>query len=76
MEIKILGSGCSKCTKTFDNAKEAVKKAGVEAEVLKVQDIKEIMRYGVLKTPGIVIDGELKSSGKALKVDDIVKLLK
>lgn len=75
MKIQILGTGCAKCVKLTHNAEEAVKQAGVNAEVEKVTDLKKIMDYGVMMTPGLAIDGQVKSVGKVLSVDDIKKLL-
>ena len=75
MVIKILGSGCSKCKKLEANAKEAVKEMGIEATIEKVEDIKSIMSYGVMSTPALVIDDEVKATGKVLSKDDIKKYL-
>jgi small redox-active disulfide protein 2 len=75
MKIEILGSGCSNCLKLAKNAEEAVKQKGVDCEVEKVTDLARIMGYGVMMTPGFVIDGVVKSVGKMLSVDDIKKLL-
>lgn len=75
MEIKILGSGCANCKKLEANAREAVKAMGVTAEVTKVEDIKEIMKYGVMRTPAIVINEKVKAYGKVLSSDEIVKLI-
>ncbi len=75
MKIEILGTGCKKCKKLEENAQEAVKAAGIEATIEKVEDMKSIMEYGVMSTPGLVIDGKVKSSGKVLKPDEIKKLL-
>ena len=76
MIIKILGSGCSNCKKLYDNAKEAVKELGIDATVEKIEDFKEIMAYGVMKTPALVVDGKVKVMGRVLKVEDIKKYLK
>ncbi len=76
MIIKILGSGCSNCKKLYDNTKEAVKELGIDATVEKVEDFKEIMAYGVMKTPALVVDGKVKVMGRVLKVEDIKKYLK
>jgi small redox-active disulfide protein 2 len=73
--IAILGTGCAKCMKLAENAEAAARAAGVEFEIKKVQDIKEIMNYGVMITPALAIDGEVKSVGKVLSVEDIEKLL-
>ena len=75
MIIKILGSGCSNCKKLQANAKEAVEKANVDAEIVKVEDIKDIMSYGVMRTPAIVINEKVKMYGKVSSVDEIVKLI-
>lgn len=75
MKIQILGTGCAKCTKLTENAEKAAKEAGVSAEIQKVQDIKEIVNYGVMMTPALAIDGVVKSVGKVLSVEEIKKLL-
>jgi len=75
MKIEILGTGCKKCKKLEENAQEAIKAAGVDATIEKVEDMKSIMEYGVMSTPGLVIDGEVKSTGKVLKPKEIEKLL-
>ena len=75
MIIKILGSGCSNCKKLQANAKEAVEKANVDAEIVKVEDIKDIMAYGVMRTPAIVINEKVKMYGKVSSVDEIVKFI-
>jgi small redox-active disulfide protein 2 len=75
MKIQILGTGCAKCVKLTHNAEEAVKQAGADAEVEKVTDIQKIMELGVMMTPGLAIDGQVKSVGKVLSVEEIKKLL-
>ena len=75
MVIKILGTGCPKCRKFEANAREAVKQASVSAEVEKVTNLNDIMQYGVMMTPGLVIDNEVKVSGKVLSVDQIKRLI-
>lgn len=75
MEIKILGTGCDKCKKLEANAKAAVSELGIEASVEKVEDLVQIMKYGVMSTPGFVVNNAVKSVGKVLSVDDIKKLL-
>ena len=72
MEIKILGTGCPKCRKLHAEVETAVAEAGVTAEVSKVEAIAEILRYGIAMTPGLVIDGEVKSAGKIPTVAQIV----
>jgi small redox-active disulfide protein 2 len=74
-KIQILGTGCAKCAKLTENAERAAKELGVEAEVEKVTDIKKIMEFGIMMTPGIVIDGAVKAVGKVLSVEEIKKLL-
>jgi len=71
MEIKILGTGCPKCKKLEANAKEALKQLGIPATVEKVTDLNDIMQYNVMMTPGLVVDGEVKASGKVLSVDKL-----
>lgn len=76
MKIEILGTGCSKCKTLEEATKQAVTKIGGFHEVKKVEDIVEIMNYGVMSTPALVVDGVVKSSGKVLSVEEIVNLLK
>jgi small redox-active disulfide protein 2 len=64
MEIKVLGPGCARCDETEKRVKEAVAESGVDADVEKVTDIMKIAGYGVLGTPAVVVDGEVKSVGK------------
>jgi len=71
MKIEILGTGCAKCKALEENAKKAVADAGVFAQVDKVEDIVKIMDYGVMNTPGLVINGEVKSTGKLLNSEEI-----
>ena len=75
MEIKILGTGCSNCKKLEANTNEAIKALGIEAKLTKVEDIKEIMKYGVMRTPAIVINEKVKAFGKVLTPEQIKKLL-
>jgi small redox-active disulfide protein 2 len=76
MKIEILGMGCSNCNKLYQNALEAVKQSGKEAEVVKVEDIQKITGYGVMSTPALVIDGVVKVKGKVPKVEEIKELIK
>ncbi len=71
MKIQILGSGCTKCKTLEANAREAVASAGIDAVIEKVTNIDEIMEMGVMMTPALVIDGEVKSVGKVLSVAQI-----
>ncbi len=75
MKIEILGTGCAKCTTLYENVKSALKELGKEAEVVKVQDIPSIMKYGVMSTPALVVDGQVKFSGKAPGVAELKGLL-
>jgi len=75
MKIEILGPGCPKCKKTAENAQKAVRELGIEADVVKVEKLNEIARYGVLITPALVVDGELKLSGKVPSVEDVKELI-
>ena len=76
MEIKVLGPGCPKCQATEKNVKEAVADSGLDATVDKVTDLMEIARYGVLGTPAVVVDGEVKSVGKIPDKNEIKTWLK
>ena len=76
MKIEILGMGCANCNKLYQNAVEAVKLSGKETEVVKVEDIKKIVAYGVLSTPALVIDGVVKMAGKVPKPEQIVEWIK
>ena len=75
VKIEVLGSGCANCQKLEQNAREAVAMAGVEAEVVKVTDYAEIASRGVMNTPGLVIDGEVKSAGRIPSAGDIAEWL-
>lgn len=75
MKIKILGTGCPKCKKLEKNAREAINELGANAEIIKVTDINEIMKYGVMVTPALAVDGEVKSTGKVLSSDEIKKII-
>ena len=73
MKIQILGTGCPKCKKVAEVAEKAVKELGVEAEVVKITDINEIMNFGVMMTPALAIDGDVKVSGKMPRLDEVKK---
>jgi small redox-active disulfide protein 2 len=73
MEIKVLGPGCPKCQQTEKIVKEAVAAAGVDAQVEKITDVMKIMTYGVMGTPAVVVDGQVKSIGKVPKKEDVIK---
>ena len=74
-QIQILGTGCPKCKMLTANAEAAVKALGVEATVEKVEKIADIMKFGVMMTPAVVVDGQVKSAGKVLRTEEIGKLL-
>lgn len=76
MKIQILGTGCPKCKKLVQHAEEAAKALGLDAEIEKVTQINEIMKFGVLMTPALAVDGTVKSVGKLLSVEEIKGLLK
>ncbi len=75
MEIKVLGPGCANCHKMEELAKQAVKELGVNAEVVKITDIGQIAMHGILSTPGLIVNGKLKHSGKPLPTLEKVKEL-
>jgi small redox-active disulfide protein 2 len=75
-KIQILGTGCAKCNELAANAREAAQALGAEVEFEKVTTINEIMKFGVMTTPGLAIDGQVVSQGKVLKPDQIVKFLR
>lgn len=75
MKIGVLGPGCPKCKKVFENTKKAVRDLNLAAEVVKVEDIKEIVDAGVMLTPALAVDGEIKSVGKVLSVEEIKKII-
>jgi small redox-active disulfide protein 2 len=74
--IKVLGPGCAKCKTTYQNAIEAVKQSGTQAEVEKIEDIEEMMKYNVLTTPVLLIDEVAKVKGRVATISEIVELLK
>ncbi len=73
MKIAVLGPGCAKCKKLYENTQKALTEAGAEAELIKVEDIQEISRYNVFMTPALVIDGTVKSTGKVASPEQIKK---
>lgn len=74
-KIQILGTGCMKCKTLLQNSKKAVEELEIKAEIEKIEDIKEIMKFNVLMTPCLVIDGEVKTAGHVPSSEDIKKLL-
>ena len=75
MKIQILGTGCPKCKQLAQNSSEAIDALGVDAAIEKVTDISEIMKFGVMMTPGLAVDGEVQSVGKVLTVEQIKDIL-
>lgn len=75
MEIKILGTGCSKCEKLEKNLNRALEELNIEATVESIDDLVELVSYGVMTTPGFVVNDEVKSVGKSLSVKEIKKIL-
>ena len=75
MNIKILGSGCTKCKITYNNVLEALKETGMEAEVVKIEDMEEIMKYNVLTTPVLMIDEVVKVKGRVAELSEIKEFL-
>lgn len=75
MNIKILGPGCAKCHTLERNVQDAVKELNIEADITRVEDIMDIMKYNVLSTPGVVIDEKLVSSGRVLTVKQLREIL-
>ena len=75
MKIKILGTGCTNCKKLEANVREAVKELGIDATIEKVENFKEIMAYGVMKTPALVVDEQVKVMGRVPAVEDLKKYL-
>lgn len=76
MKIEVLGMGCQKCSNLYEAAKQAAAELGLNPEIVKVEDIKEIMKYGVMNTPALVVDGVVKVSGKVPGKDEIKGYLK
>lgn len=76
MEIKILGSGCSSCNDLLKRTEKVVEELGLEANFEKVTDMVQIMSFGVMKTPALVVNGKVKASGRVPSIEDIKDLLK
>ena len=76
MKIEILGTGCPKCKSLEKSVKKAVEELGIEAQVIKVENIKEIMSRGVMMTPVLYVDGEAKAVGKVPSIEEIKNILK
>lgn len=74
-KLQILGAGCPKCDNLAENTEEAAKELGIEYELVKVSDINEIMSFGVMMTPALAVDGEVRISGKVPDVEAIKELI-
>ncbi len=74
-KLQILGTGCPKCKKLTENAEAAAQELGIDYEIEKVTDINEIMKFGVMVTPALAIDGDVKVLGKVVSPDEIKKML-
>ena len=74
-KIQILGTGCPKCKKLAENTETAAKNLGIEYEIQKVTDINEIMKFGVMVTPALAVDGQVKLAGKVPSVEEVKNLL-
>jgi small redox-active disulfide protein 2 len=75
IKIQILGSGCKKCSKMAELADQAAKELNIEYELVKVTDLNDIMDFGVMVTPALAVDGNVKIAGKLPRLDDIKKML-
>lgn len=73
--IQVLGPGCRNCQKLMENAEAAVRELGIDYQVEKISDIEEITNYNVMLTPALAVDGDVRSSGKVLSVDEIKEIL-
>ena len=75
-KIEVLGTGCGKCKRVEKNARDAVAKLGIEADIVKVEDLQEIIDRGVMMTPALFIDGDAKAVGRIPSVEEIMSMLK
>jgi small redox-active disulfide protein 2 len=75
MDVKVLGTGCAKCKKLYAEAEKAIAQSGVPATLTKVESIDDIMAYDVMVTPALVIDGQVRSSGRIPRTDELVSWL-
>ncbi len=76
MEIKVLGTGCAKCKTLFDTVQEAVGQLGLDAQVIKEEDLMNIMAYKVMALPALVVDGKVVAKGQRLSVEQVKELLR
>ncbi|MFW5915551.1 MAG: thioredoxin family protein [Planctomycetota bacterium] len=75
MKIQILGTGCPKCKKLTENAREAAEELGLDCEIEKITDVNEITQFGIMQTPALAVDDEVKVAGRVAGVEDIKELL-
>lgn len=75
LDIKVIGTGCDKCDKLYENTQVALKELGIEANLQKVEDLLEIVKLGVMTSPSLMVNGKLIVSGQVVSKDKIVKLL-
>ena len=75
MKISVLGTGCAKCAKLAENAEAAARESGVEYEIDKITDIAEMLNFGVMVTPALVVDGEVVAAGKVPSVEEIKEII-
>ena len=75
MKIQVLGNGCAKCKQLTANAEQAVAELALDVPVEKVEDLREIMKFGVMTTPALVVDGEVRTAGKLLSAAEVKALL-
>ncbi len=75
MKIKVLGTGCVSCKKLFDDVEEVIKELGISADLEKVEDLQQIIKYGIMSVPALIVDEEVKFFGKVPKKEDLKKYL-
>jgi len=75
MKIEIFGTGCAKCKKLEENVRKALEELGIDAEIAKVTKIEDIIERGLMMTPGLAIDGEIRSAGRVLSAEEVKKLI-
>ena len=76
ISIKVLGTGCPKCKSTYHNVMEALKQSGIEAQVEKIEEIEEILKYNVMTTPALLVNDVVKTKGRVADVNEIIAFLK
>nr|WP_317379445.1 thioredoxin family protein [uncultured Faecalimonas sp.] len=76
MKIQVIGAGCEKCDTLYQNVQEALKEADIHAEIVKVEDLLEIVKLGVMSSPSLMIDGKLVISGRVAKKEEIIRLFR